>query len=45
MCFILLLSHLLQSGGEPGLSLSESGPVLSLACQDVGEPDKLVFVE
>ena len=36
MCFTLLLSHLLQSGSEPGLSLSlRVGLCLSLACQPV----------
>ena len=43
--FILLFSRLLQSGSEPGLSLSlRVGSCLSLACQDVGEPDERVVV-
>ena len=46
MFFIWLLSHLLQSGSEPRPSLSlRVGPCLSLACQDVSEPDPLVVVE
>ena len=46
MSLILLLSRLLQSGSEPDFPVSlREGPGLSLACQDVDEPDKLVLVE
>ena len=45
MCLTLLLSRLLQSGSEPGLSLSlRVGPCLSLACQAHSRPGRPVVV-
>ena len=48
ICLTLLLSRLLQSGSEPGLSLShppEHPFSSSLVCQDMREPNKLVVVK